>query len=133
MLVFCGYWCSEHMQGFLKCITAITVFSAQDFGYIIIDRVLAGTTLLVFFSYTWNMWYGRHLKACLACELYIEGFVQNYCNYLILYKELQKFCTKPSIWLLVYWSYAGVSEAYKEGFLQSTLGIYTPSHFKNPN
>jgi len=27
----------------------------------------------------------------------IEGFVQNYCNYLILNNKLQLFCTKPSL------------------------------------
>ena len=39
------------------------------------------------------------------CNLYLKqfkGLVQNYCNYLILYKELQQFCTKPSIiiWIM---------------------------------
>ena len=29
-----------------------------------------------------------------------EGLVQNYCNYIILYKELQQFCTKLQLHML---------------------------------
>ena len=34
------------------------------------------------------------LQSYIMC---IDGLVQNYCNYLILYKKLQQFCTKPSL------------------------------------
>jgi len=34
-------------------------------------------------------------------SVHFEGLVQNYCNYLILYKKLQTFCTKPSKFYLL--------------------------------